>query len=257
VNDDFAEIARFYDPLMVHVDYDRWYAVSDALATLLPDDFVHVDLACGTGKLHRKLRRGGWKSFGMDLSLGMVRTGRKEDPSARLAAADLRALPLKGCVDFVTCLFDSVNFLLTLEDVEIAFREVYGALKDDGLFYFDVVTEKMVIDHFAGQKWTEKNHGFCSTWDTRYSRKTLTAETRIQINQGPVCTIRERVYSTRDLRAALERAGFVVLGAWDAEKWKAPGRKTVRIDWVAAKGRFGKRTKAFQRVVDAIRDGLV
>lgn len=257
MNDEFAEIARYYDPLMVHVDYDRWYAVSDALAMLLPDDFVHVDLACGTGTLHRKLRRAGWNSFGMDLSLGMVRAGRKDDPSARLATADLRALPLRGCVDFVTCLFDSVNFLLTLEDVQTAFREVYGALKDDGLFYFDVVTEKMVIDHFAGQKWTEKNHGFCSTWDTQYSRKTLTAETRIQINQGPVCTIRERVYATRDLRAALERAGFVVLGAWDAEKWKAPGRKTVRIDWVAAKGRYTRAGKAFQRVSDLIRDGLV
>src|SRR5690606_17293139 len=54
MNDSFEDLARYYDRLMVHVDYDRWYAVAGAIAGLLPRPFLHVDLACGTGTLLRK-----------------------------------------------------------------------------------------------------------------------------------------------------------------------------------------------------------
>ena len=33
--DEFHEIARYYNRIMDHVDYDRWYAVTTALADLL------------------------------------------------------------------------------------------------------------------------------------------------------------------------------------------------------------------------------
>ena len=62
MNDSFSDLARYYDPLMRHVDYDRWYAVAAAVAALVPPPFVHADLACGTATLARKLRRNGWKT---------------------------------------------------------------------------------------------------------------------------------------------------------------------------------------------------
>jgi predicted TPR repeat methyltransferase len=87
MNDSFEDLARYYDRLMVHVDYDRWYAVAGAIAGLLPRPFLHVDLACGTGTLLRKLRKVGWNSFGLDLSVAMLRAGSRSAPS-RQAAGD-------------------------------------------------------------------------------------------------------------------------------------------------------------------------
>ena len=162
--DPFADIAPYYDTIMEHVNYGRWFRVTEALSTLLPPGFTHVDAACGTGVLIKRLRADGWRSFGVDLSFAMIRAGRKGPRALPAATADLRALPLHGGADYVTCLFDSLNFLLEYEDVERAFGQIYGALAPQGLFYFDVVTERMVKDYFEGQEWIEQNGRFSTTW---------------------------------------------------------------------------------------------
>lgn len=253
VNDPFHDLARFYDPIMVHVDYDRWHLVAAAIAEMLPQPPAHLDAACGTGTLLRKLQREGWPSIGMDLSYAMLKAGRKRGPLRPVVAADLRAMPFSNAFDYVTCLFDSVNFLLDLDEVRRAFQQVAQALRPNGLFYFDVVTERMVLTHFADQQWTEKNGAFSTTWDTRYDRVTRTAETHIRVNRGAACVIRERVYDQADLEQALADAGLAVLGIHDAEHWTRPSRKTCRLDFVAAKGDPGLYTKPFKAVKKRVR----
>jgi SAM-dependent methyltransferase len=239
---------------MYHVDYDRWYLVTRALAELLPGPFVHVDAACGTGVLIKMLRKDGWPSVGFDLSLPMIRQGRKGRGSPPAAAvADLRALPLSGSVDYVTCLFDSVNFLLDEADLRRALNELAGALSDGGILYFDVVTERMVLEHFADQCWEEKNDTFTSTWECDYDRKTATAETRIRVNNGPEMTIYERIYEQEVVADAVKGAGLRLLGAFDAQSWRSPRKRTVRIDFVAVKGECHGFEKVFRRVQKEIR----
>ena len=256
-DDPFSEIAPYYDRIMDFVNYDRWYMVATALADLLPSGFRHLDAACGTGTLLKRLRRGGWDSVGMDLSLGMLHAGRRGiDAPAPVAVADLRALPVQENVDYVTCLFDSLNFLLDLEDVVRAFREVSGALAPHGLFYFDVVTERMVTEHFEGQEWTENSGRFSTTWRSSYSRKTSVTETLVRITNGAGGVFRERVYEQEAIEGALAGAGLTLLGSFDAQSWKTPGKKTVRIDFVAVKGTTRSLQKQFVKVRDQLRERL-
>ncbi|NUM55235.1 MAG: class I SAM-dependent methyltransferase [Candidatus Hydrogenedentes bacterium] len=235
-NDSFEGLARFYDPLMQHVNYDRWYLIASAVARLLPRPFVHLDAACGTGVLLEKLRNDRWRSFGLDLSPAMLRAGRRGNGPARAVCADLRAIPVHGSLDYVTCLFDSVNFLLTEQDVYASIAQLAGALKPKGILYFDVVTERMVLDHFADQKWTEKTDRFSSTWSCSYDRKNQTAATTIRVNNGDAYTLYERMYPLDLVYEAVERAGCQILGAHDAQTWKRPGRKSIRVDIIAVHG---------------------
>lgn len=250
--DAFGEIARYYDKIMDYVNYDRWFDVTTALAELLPDNFTHVDAACGTGTLLGKLRRANWHSFGTDLSVGMLRTGNTSQALAtmwgRFAAADLRAMPFRGSIDYVTSLFDSVNFLLTYDDMQRAFREVSTALKPTGLFYFDVVTERMVTEHFEGQEWTEYNGSFTTTWRSSYSHQTSVTETHVRVGSGTDGVFRERIYSLDDIRQALTDAGFTVLAMLDARGWKTPGKKTVRVDVIASRDDSSRLKKQFESV---------
>lgn len=255
--DGFAGLARHYDVIMSHVDYDRWYWVTTALADLVPRPFTHVDAACGTGVLLAMLRERGWHSFGFDLSHQMAGQARKRKPSCPVGVSDLRGLPLYGSVHYLTCLFDSVNFLLTEEDLRRAFRQFAGALAPDGVLYFDIVTERMVLEHFAGQSWTEKNGGFKTTWDCSYDRTTQISETRIRINNGPVCTILERMFDPKLVRDAVEDAGLSVLGVFNAESWRRPGKRTVRMDFVAVKGDARRHRKAFRDVRRTVRQFFV
>ncbi|MEK7792988.1 MAG: class I SAM-dependent methyltransferase [Candidatus Hydrogenedentota bacterium] len=248
-HDAFADLARYYDAVMAPVDYDHWLLVTRSLAELLPSkNFRHLDAACGTGRLLKHLRQHGWSSCGVDLSPAMLAAGRQDPYAAPAAAADMRALPFRGCFDYVTCLFDSLNFLLTLEDVSRALREIRGVLKDGGIFYFDVVTERMVTDHYEGQKWTEDNGGFTTTWSSVYNRKTNLSETTIRVGTELATTICQRMYDVADVSSAAENAGFDVLAAVDAETWKAPTTKTVRVEFAAVCGATREVRRRFEDI---------
>lgn len=256
--DSFVHLAPFYDRIMDHVDYARWQRVTTSLATLCPSGFTHADLACGTGTLLKRLRLLGWNSVGVDLSAPMLRAGMKDRKTGTFpgAAADLRALPFRESIDYATSLFDSINFLLSDDDLDRTMHQVFGALKPGGLFYFDVVTERMVLDHFDGQDWDENNGRFRTAWSSRYDRTTRIATTEVRVNSDAAGVIRERIYPLDQVRAAVEGAGFTVLGSFDARTWKTPGKRTVRADFVAAKSPDASFLKRFETTAESLRGNL-
>ena len=248
MSDPFARIAPYYDAIMSHVDYERWVSKTGFLADLLPDGFLHIDIACGTGVLVEKLRQSGWRSVGADLSFAMVRQGRRNAPGFPGVAADMRALPFHNAAGLVTCLFDSLNFLTEEAGLEQGLREMAGALAPGGILYGDVITERMVLTHFAGKRWTEQNGRFSTTWESDYSRSGHLAETRVTVNRGPVNYIHERIFPLATLQSAMERAGLTVLGFCDAATWKKPSKRSIRVDFVAAQSPSAKLVRDFETV---------
>lgn len=254
--DPFREIARYYDQIMDFVNYDRWFRIATSLAELLPADFTHLDAACGTGTLLRRLRRVGWQSFGIDLSPGMIRAGRSRGLIAPAAVADLRALPFKNSLDYVTCLFDSINFILDEQGLRDTFRGLATALRPGGILYFDIVTERMIKLHFENQEWTENNGAFSTTWRSSYSFKTKITETELRLTKGATGLFKERVYARHTLQAALKEAGFTLLGVFDAHTWKAPRKRSIRIDFIAAKNPSPDTKRRFKNLAQRISQSL-
>ena len=252
--DSFEGLARFYDPIMQHVNYDRWYLVAGAVARLLPAPFRHLDAACGTGAFLKRLWNDRWNSYGLDLSASMIRAGKRSNGRTRAVCADLRAVPMLASFDYVTCLFDSINFLLTEDDLRRGIAQLAGALRPQGILYIDVVTERMVLEHFAGQEWTETNNSFSTTWSCNYDRATCTAETRIRINTGEQHTLHERMYPLDTVLHAVEDAGCELLAVCDAQNWKRPGRRTIRADIIAVKGSAHAYKRAFRPIQAHVRD---
>ena len=54
-SDSFVDLARYYDPIMEDVNYDRWYHVASELSSMLDKPLLHIDAACGTARLARRL----------------------------------------------------------------------------------------------------------------------------------------------------------------------------------------------------------
>lgn len=85
----------------------RWRKQS-LRALALPTGSTVLDLACGTGDFLKLLEAGGYHSFGMDLSWGMLAANRTGAP---LAQADGASLPVAtGSVDGITCGYALRNF---------------------------------------------------------------------------------------------------------------------------------------------------
>lgn len=255
--DTFHELARHYDALMDEIDYDRWLVVASYLRDLVDEpDPLHLDIACGTGKFLKRVREHGWRSFGVDNSAAMVRLGARGPHPGLAAVADMTALPHPERFGFVTCLFDSLNFLMQLDALRRAAAEAFRVLRPGGLYYCDTITERMVTKHFAGRKWQETHGKMRADWAGEWEPDSGKAELRIRVNTGAENIIRERVYSDAAIRGALENAGFEVLGYYDADGWKKPNYKTLRIDWVAAKPPAPEATRAFNTTREAIRAAL-
>lgn len=97
---------------------------------------THLDVACGTGLVLEHMQKHGFRSTGIDASVPMLAIARKR--AKRLIACDLRALPLRRKFARITCLYDSLNHMLTRDDLLAAFQAVRGVMSADSLFFFDM-----------------------------------------------------------------------------------------------------------------------
>ena len=103
-----------------------------------------LDIACGEGSFAVVMAAAGYRVSGVDQSAEMIALARER---ARLASIqvdfsveDMRNLQFVEEFDLVTCFFDSLNYLLTVRDLQAAFHGVFAALRPGGYFIFDMNT---------------------------------------------------------------------------------------------------------------------
>ena len=147
----YDSLADAYDALTADYDHDRWLEAIEALAIGHGLSGRRVlDVACGTGKSFLPLLARGYAITACDLSPRMLaRAAGKVRGRAELHLADMRALPLFGAFDLVTCLDDAVNYLLEEDDVVAALEGMRANLPQGGLLVFDVNTLATYRSTFA------------------------------------------------------------------------------------------------------------
>jgi SAM-dependent methyltransferase len=131
--------APFYDAFTADYPYDEWLGDLEGWAR---ESGLRgrrlLDVACGTGNSFVPMLERGYRVVGCDLSPAMLARARsKTGAGARLAVADMRSLPWRGGFDLVTCIDDSINYMLTVDDLVAALRSIAGALAPGGLAVFD------------------------------------------------------------------------------------------------------------------------
>jgi SAM-dependent methyltransferase len=101
---------------------------------------THLDVACGTGLvLEHMEQKHGFRSVGIDASLPMLGIARNRVAAPpHLIACDLRALAVRRRFARITCLYDSLNHMLTRDDLVAAFQAVRGVMDANSLFFFDM-----------------------------------------------------------------------------------------------------------------------
>ena len=203
--------------------YNKHWAVSfipHALPALEKLVFPHLsteasilDLCCGTGQLTRILTTYGYRVTGLDGSAEMLGFARENAPAVEFIRADARSFELPAAYHAVISVFDSLNHVMTLEELTTVFRNVFAALRQDGLFLFDLNMEP----------------GFRLTWDdnfgiveddhicvvrTSYRPEEHTARFDATIFRlqdywyRSDVTLYQKCYAETEIRFALETAGF-------------------------------------------------
>ena len=115
-----------------------------------PPGAVVLDLCCGTGQLAQALTERGYKVAGVDGSEQMLNYARINAPKASFHCADVRYFELPTKFDIVFSTYDSLNHLLTHDDLENVCRNVYRQLETGGLFVFDMNLESGFLSRWVG-----------------------------------------------------------------------------------------------------------
>ena len=224
--------ALYYDDLTDNVDYE---AGSDYISGFLKESGVNegakvIDLACGTGTLSLLLKNKGYDVIGVDMSEEMLTVAdRKACGSIPFIKAKMQDLVMPDPADACVCCLDSINHLTDIEEVKKTFSSVYGCLKKDGIFIFDVNTIYKHEKILAGNSFVFDKDGYFLAWDNEpldygavriildffvFNGKNYDRYTEEFI---------ERAYEENELRAALE-GRFEILGVYD-EFTRSPAKK--------------------------------
>jgi 2-polyprenyl-3-methyl-5-hydroxy-6-metoxy-1,4-benzoquinol methylase len=103
-----------------------------------------LDVACGEGTFAIAMTKAGFKVTGIDQSPKMLEIARKKARAEGVIITfhemDMRQLELKTTFDLVTCWFDSLNYLLAIDDLTSTFNGVAQHLNPGGYFIFDMNT---------------------------------------------------------------------------------------------------------------------
>lgn len=138
----YDAMAEGYDQFTAHHDYELFTGVLEGLAV---DAGLRgkrlLDVACGTGKSFEPFVGRGYAVTACDVSAGMLRqAAARAGDAVRLERHDMRALPVLGEFDLVTCLDDAVNYLDGEDELVALLAGVRANLAHGGVFVFDVNT---------------------------------------------------------------------------------------------------------------------
>ncbi|MCC5632720.1 class I SAM-dependent methyltransferase [Nostoc sphaeroides CHAB 2801] len=100
-----------------------------------------LDLCCGTGHMAQRLIEQGYQVTGLDLSEAMLRYAHENAPNAQFILDDARFFNLPPTFDAVISPSGSLNHIMTIEELQQVFMNVYNALLDNGVFLFGLNLE--------------------------------------------------------------------------------------------------------------------
>lgn len=186
-----------------------------------------LDVACGEGSFAVAMAKLGYRVTGVDQSQRMIDLANKRAAESgaeiRLSVEDMRDLLFDAEFDLVTCFFDSLNYLLTIRDLQDAFKGAYRALKPGGLYIFDINTiYGLAVDWMRERTYIQNEaDDFIEVHRHEFDYENLVATVDITIfqRQGDLWerideTHRERGYPIADLQFLLRETGFDIVDCY-------------------------------------------
>jgi ubiquinone/menaquinone biosynthesis C-methylase UbiE len=183
-----------------------------------------LELACGTGSHAFELEKFGYDITATDNSPDMLRVAaeraKKTGSKVSFAQADMRALPFPDATyDAAICLFDSIGYLRTNENLARAFGEIRRCLRSSGVFIFEFWHAAAMLSQYSPQRlrrWQTPNGEVIRISETTLDRGTALASVDYTIhelkNDGTDSTIREtqinRYFAVEEMRTLVSAANF-------------------------------------------------
>lgn len=243
----YQQFAYLYDELMEDAPYSDWlFFVKSAASKYLMNAERFLDVGCGTGSMTVLLAQEGFDVTGVDLSSDMLMVAQEKAEKARVPLSlfqqDMRELEGLGEFDCVTILCDSLNYILSQEDVKRTFISAGKHMSSGGLLLFDVHSIHKINDIFIGQTYGSNEENLSYIWQCYQGELENSVEHELSFfilngkkyDRYDECHV-QRTFSVDEYTKWLKECGFELLDVTADFKSSVPTEKSERILFAAKK----------------------
>ncbi len=215
----YAHLAAWFEYLNDDCGYENW---SRYLMEKLKNYPVStgLDIGCGGGWFTRAFQRRGYRMTGLDVSAEMLdfaqQTALKEGVRSEYILGDITKTKLPKRFDFAMAINDCLNYV-PKNKLNAAVKNVAGALKKDGLFLFDVSSERKIRQKIADTVCTDDRDDVTYLAFNRQETDGVTMDVTLFVKRSDGAfdrldeTHRQYIHTERDLADALLSNGFELL----------------------------------------------
>lgn len=196
-----------------------------------------LELACGTGILAIHLASTGHTVLGLDRSPEMVALAREKGQelgNVDFQVADMRAFNLTSKFDAVICLFDSINYLTEIRDVQTTIASISSVLNHGGLFVFDF-NRPIIYSAYSGDTVRRCVENGILLQELHYEAEGRIARTVFRFPSGDVETHLQRAYELDEIEPLLAAAGLLLDGCFSDFSRRAVSSVSERLICVCEK----------------------
>ena len=221
-----------------------------------------VDLGCGTGKFTEILADRGYDVMGINLSEEMLGIALERRDSLRhrtlYLCQDMREFELYGTAGTFVSVGDSVNYLLTDEDMIKLFKRVNTFLFPGGIFVFDFKTLHLYRDVIGDNTIAEDREDCSFIWENWYDDESrineydlslFIRETGVKEDDNLFRKYqeihRQRGYTLEEMKRFAEEAGLTWIAEMDSDSMGPVSEESERILCVVREN--GKKLPHFMR----------
>lgn len=230
---------------MQHVDYVCWAQYIDMLLQKFGSSSHRVlDVACGTGNFLFELQKYCYQLSGFDYTPEMVIQAYKKSMQRHvpvpLWCGNMVQFAVKQPQDAIICLYDSINYLLSIELCQQFFEQCSLMLQPGGLLIFDICTEWNSIIHFQNFQDRERTELFTLTRHSYYREieRFHFNEFKLVYNNKNVIyheVHQQKIYYIKEIIESIPSKVFNLLAAYDGFSETEGTEKSERVHFVLKK----------------------
>lgn len=245
----YKNFAYVYDTFMDNIPYDDWSKYIVYLFEKYHIDSGNlVELGCGTATLALQLVNYGYSIIGIDNSDDMLNIAAKKTantPDIALQLQDMRDLLLDSTYDGFYCVCDSLNYLLSREDILDTFHCIKKYLRKNGIFIFDMKTihfyqnclgDQIFCDHQEACSYVWENAFFEDDCINQYDLTLFVRQDDSNLYEKFNEVHHQRGYNLEEIIDLLSLAGLEYVTSYDAFTEEPPKDDSERIYIIARNG---------------------